>query len=189
MTRISVYAVAATAVVLTLAFAAQTPTSRMSSGVSYSAKRPRPLPARDELVRETLSGFVRGLRYHSTPVIRSWYQPQPSGIADRAGDLREDVVGSFIERLGHGREYPVVQIANPRISWNGAQAIVDCVLIWDFQDAHGVQFHWTTKETFYLTPNGTRYLITKARTTPLVFRYAHDRPMIRRMIEDVLVDR
>jgi hypothetical protein len=128
---------------------------------------------------------VRGLRYRSVPVIRSLYRVDRGGVASRVESAREDGIDGFVSRLRVDGELPAVQIANPRLSWNGEDAIVKCVVIWNLVDRRGSRFRWTTEERFVLSPEGNRYVITDARTTPFVFRYAHKPTMIRRLVQDV----
>ena len=116
-------------------------------------------------------------------MITPYYRLIKTGKDGTAGPQRleaaRDELRIFFQSHGATDGKPLIYIADPEITWDGERALVECVVLWFVRDKNGNHFRWRENETFELTKIGGKYIITNAKTTPLVMTHLDDPAKLR----------
>lgn len=127
-----------------------------------------PVEDREQMVTETLSNLVYGVRNELPGLVMSCFADRLVVSKDGAGDALASIE-SFLGSTEAPYGLPRLYLDITRISWRGDNAIVDCRLVWNTVTTNGYRRSRTERERFVLSRTGDRYVISEASVTKTLF--------------------
>jgi hypothetical protein len=153
------------ATLVALCASAAATSSQPTTRVPNVAHRVRVAPTNDDQVWKAFAKFIHGVRANEGQAIK--------GLSrfDNATKNEDEATNRHIFDGLTGQ--PIVKVVRPRLAWDGNVAVISCLLVFDIRFKDGVRFTWKGRETFRLERSAASYVITSARITPAVLRFAH----------------
>jgi hypothetical protein len=133
---------------------------------------------RNEKVKEAVSIFIFALRHELPGLALSRYQPEDllkKAPTDNAFKFINDNIKGFFNSFTTSPSRPLVYMMDSKITWEGNEAVVKCMLLWNVKNKRSKKcFSYRVREVFRLKEkqivDDSKYVITKATTTPVVFQ-------------------
>lgn len=125
---------------------------------------------RDAMVKKVLSDLVYGMRNELPGMVASCFGGHPGALGK---------VESFFKAVTPAPGFPLLYVDSPKISWQGAEAVVDCILVWNAVDGKGRRVSWTAKERLVLSKRDGTYVISQSGVVEHIMGTVSQRPASR----------